>query len=229
MTTQQRSLSTATIPMRPWTYDTSIDNAADPVTLEDMQHVAHLLELGQVLCKQVHGSVTRLCNEVKSITQGRAQLCLGRQRAFRKVQEPPNTLITLPVQFGHLIYGTLCISFDPNHSEQLSMPLPVAQLLAQTCSWLLYTLEQSAFVQGQCQQLDYQVHGTLTKREREVLALMCRGHNQESIAEVLSIAPATVGKHRQHIYEQLGVHSERDALLAAYHVGFFSLIEENVS
>jgi DNA-binding NarL/FixJ family response regulator len=68
----------------------------------------------------------------------------------------------------------------------------------------------------------------LTKREREVLALMCRGYNQEAIADLLCISPATVGKHRQHIYEQLGVHCERDALLVAYQTGLFSLIDDHL-
>lgn len=56
--------------------------------------------------------------------------------------------------------------------------------------------------------------------------LMCLGHDQKSIADKLYISPATVGKHRQHIYEQLGVHNEHDALLAAYHLGFFSILEQ---
>jgi ATP/maltotriose-dependent transcriptional regulator MalT len=195
--------------------------------LEDMELVTHLLSLGQTLCEQTCGAVNRLCNEVKHITGGRAQLTFGRQRSLKKGQGASNILVTLPVQFGNVVYGTLSITSDTVQIEQLSIPLSVAQLLAQACSWLLYTLEQSAFLQGQCQQLDYQINGPLTRREREVLGLMCQGHNQEAIAKLLCIAPATVGKHRQHIYEQLGVHSERDALLVAYHVGLFSLIEES--
>jgi ATP/maltotriose-dependent transcriptional regulator MalT len=195
--------------------------------LEDMELVTHLLSLGQTLCEQTHGAATRLCNEIKQITGERAQLTFGRQRSSKKGQGAANVLITLPVQFGNVVYGTLSITSDSGQAEQLSIPLSVAQLLAQTCSWLLYTLEQSAFLEGQCQQLDYQINGPLTRREREVLSLMCHGYNQEAIAELLCIAPATVGKHRQHIYEQLGVHCERDALLVAYQVGLFSLIEDN--
>jgi DNA-binding CsgD family transcriptional regulator len=226
MTTQLRPFSTATISNHAHTHDTNSSNATDSDILEDMQQVTHLLSLGQVLCGHVDDAVARLCQEVRLITQGRAQLFLGRHLSSKRVQLPPSTLITLPVQFGHLVYGIVCIERDPVHTEQLALPLPAAQLLAQACSWLLYTLEQSTFLQGQCQQLDYQVHGPLTRREREVLALMCRGYNQEAIAGLLCIAPATVGKHRQHIYEQLGVHCERDALLAAYHTGLFSVIEE---
>ncbi len=208
---------------------TNIENIYSSHIIEDMQLVTHLLSLGQTLCGQMQTGITTLCNEVKFITQDRAQLCLGRQRTLKKGNFPASTLITLPVQFSNIVYGKLCITFDPVHTEQPSVPLPVAQLLAQVCSWLLYTLEQSSFLQGQCQQIDYQIHGPLTKREREVLVLMCRGHGQEAIAELLCISPATVGKHRQHIYERLGVHNERDAVLVAYQTGLFSLIDDHLT
>lgn len=197
--------------------------------LRDMQQITSLLNLGQLLCGQLHGGVSRLCLEIQSLTQERAQLFLSRQKTLKRVQLPATTIATFPVQFKHHVYGVLCITSDPLNPEQPSIARPVAQLMAQACSWLLFTFEQAAFVQGQCQHLDYQMNGPLTRREQEVLSLMCRGYNQDAIAQLLHIAPATVGKHRQHIYEQLGVHCERDALLAAYHSGLFSLIEDIAS
>ncbi len=47
------------------------------------------------------------------------------------------------------------IASDPTRPATPALPLPVAQLLAHTCSSLLYTLELSAFIEGQCQRLDY--------------------------------------------------------------------------
>ncbi len=208
---------------------TNVDNTYNLHIVEDMQIIAHLLSLGQTLCGQMQTGIKTLCDEVKFITKERAQLCLGQQRSLKKGNFPSSTLITLPVQFSNIVYGTLYITFDPVHTEQPSISLPVAQLLAQACSWCLYTLEQSSFLQGQCQQIDYQIHGPLTKREREVLALMCQGYNKETIANLLCISPVTVGKHRQHIYEQLGVHSEHDAILVAYQTGLFSLINEHLT
>ncbi|GLV53949.1 hypothetical protein KDH_08000 [Dictyobacter sp. S3.2.2.5] len=134
--------------------------------------------------------------------------------------------MSLPVQFGRNVYGSLHIAVDPFNTEQPALPLVIAQLLAQSCSWLLYTLEQSTFLHSQCPHIDYQVYEPLTKRESEVLKLMFRGYDQEQIAEQLCIAPATVNKHRQHIYERLGVHNERDALLAAYYIGILSLFDD---
>jgi DNA-binding CsgD family transcriptional regulator len=207
-------------------YGSEVNSEQLSKLMEDLQMVMHLLNMGQALCTKMQNGVDRLRDEVPRITCGRAQLCLGRQRTLKRGELPPTTLITLPVQFGNIIYGTLCIAFDPAHTEQPSIPMLVARLLAQVCSWFLYTLEQSSFLQGQCQQLDYQIQGQLTKRERQVLDLMCRGKNQDAIAEILCISPATVGKHRQHIYEQLGVHCERDAILVAYQTGLFSPIQD---
>jgi len=205
---------------------------ADPMYLEriveDMQVVTRLLTFGQGLCNQIEDINIRICQEISLGLQGRAQLCLGRQWLKHKQPLPAQTLLTLPVQFGNLVYGILCISADPLHPELPAISQFMSRLVAQVCGWLLYTLEQSAFIQGQCQGLDYNVNGPLTKREREVLALMCRGHSQEAIAAQLCISPATVGKHRQHIYEQLGVHCESDALLVAYRTGLFSLLEEDL-
>lgn len=207
-------------------HESEVDSEYTPDLLEDLQVITHLLNMGQVLCAQMQNGVDRLCDEVKRITCGRALLCLGRQRTLKRGELPPTTLLTLPVQFGNIIYGTLCITYDPMHTERPSIQALVARLLAQICGWLLYTLEQTSFLQGQCQQLDYQIQGPLTKRERQVLSLMCRGNSQDAIAATLCIAPATVGKHRQHIYEQLGVHNEHDAILVAYQIGLFSPIED---
>ncbi len=99
-------------------------------------------------------------------------------------------------------------------------------MLAQTCGWLLYSCEVTTLLQGQYQQLDYQVHSPLTKQEQNILLLMCRCKTKEEIAEALSISPRTVSTHKQNIYSKLCVHSERDALLAAYQEGIFSPLED---
>ncbi|WP_151759289.1 response regulator transcription factor [Dictyobacter vulcani] len=177
------------------------------------------------------GAVSRLCQEVRYVTKNRAQLSLRKEKE-RETRLPGDfhqVAMTLPVQFGQTVYGALHIAVDPFNTDQPALPLVVAQLLAQSCSWMLYTLEQSTFLHSQCQHIDYQVYEPLTKRETEVLKLMFRGLGQEEIAEKLCIAPATVNKHRQHIYERLGVHNERDALLAAYHIGILSLFDDLMS
>ena len=105
------------------------------------------------------------------------------------------------------------------------IPVTVAHALAQLCGMFLYTFEVSALMQAQYKHLEYRTHEPLTKRQGEVLTLLCRGYGREEIAKALSIAPATVDTHRQHLYERLGVHHECDVLLAAYQAGLFSPLE----
>ena len=212
-----------------WSRDFLKDFAiADPGAVDGIRYVTHLLELGQSICGQTQDGIHRLSREIEQITAGKVSLHLGQRRGYKDTLYGSPVSFSLPVQFNHLVYGYLAVACDPLQPEQPAISAPIAQLLGRVCAYLLYTLEQSAFVQGQCRQLNYQVNGPLTKREREVLALMCNGHDQQSIAALLCISPATVGKHRQHIYSQLGVHSERDALFAAYHAGLFSLIEDSL-
>jgi DNA-binding CsgD family transcriptional regulator len=82
----------------------------------------------------------------------------------------------------------------------------------------------SVFIERQSQRIDLQYPEQLTRREREVLELICRGNDQQTIAEVLDIASATVDTYRKRICAKLGVHSERDIALAAYQANLFSIL-----
>jgi DNA-binding NarL/FixJ family response regulator len=48
--------------------------------------------------------------------------------------------------------------------------------------------------------------GHLTSRETEVLQLVAEGQANKQIASTLSISVKTVGNHRQHLMEKLGIH-----------------------
>jgi DNA-binding CsgD family transcriptional regulator len=54
----------------------------------------------------------------------------------------------------------------------------------------------------------------LTPREQQVLEWVAEGKTNAQIARILVVAPATVGKHLEHIYEKLGV--RRRTAAAAY-------------
>ncbi len=197
-------------------------------SLEDYtQLIGDLLSFGQILCNQTHRIGKHLCQEVMRATRGRAKLLLPGQGSSTERQFPFAACVSFPVRFRHRIFGTLEVAPDSTHPASPALPLPVAQLLAETCGSLLYSLELTAFIHGQCQRLDSQVSGRLTKREQEVLELICRGNDQQAIATMLSIAPATVDTHRKRICEKLGVHSERDIPLAAYQAGLFSVLNES--
>jgi DNA-binding CsgD family transcriptional regulator len=55
----------------------------------------------------------------------------------------------------------------------------------------------------------------LTRREREVLAILASGKTNADIAALLSISPRTVQKHLEHVFEKLGVETRTAAALCA--------------
>lgn len=52
----------------------------------------------------------------------------------------------------------------------------------------------------------------LSKREREVLTLVCKGHTNRWIAEHLIVSLHTIRTHRQNIRRQLGIHNTVEAV-----------------
>jgi two-component system, NarL family, response regulator len=56
---------------------------------------------------------------------------------------------------------------------------------------------------------------SLTDREAEVLGLVAEGRTNVEIATTLSIAPGTVKKHLDHIYEKLDARSRTEAVVRA--------------
>jgi DNA-binding CsgD family transcriptional regulator len=56
----------------------------------------------------------------------------------------------------------------------------------------------------------------LTRREREILVYLRRGHTNREIGEILFISPLTVRRHLERIYEKLGVHSRTAAAARAF-------------
>ena len=59
----------------------------------------------------------------------------------------------------------------------------------------------------------------LTRRELEVLTLATQGHSGREIAATLTLSPATVKTHFEHIYVKLGVSDRAAAVAAAIRLG----------
>jgi DNA-binding CsgD family transcriptional regulator len=55
----------------------------------------------------------------------------------------------------------------------------------------------------------------LTRREREVLAILASGKTNDEIASVLAISPRTVQKHLEHVFDKLGVETRMAAAMCA--------------
>lgn len=203
----------------------SVERSSEASTSSrDFKHyISHLLSMSEDLCGKTRGVAERLCQEVADITQGRIQLVL-RGQEFAKTSAL-RSAITFPVRYHQRDYGTLLFISASSPSAFAQVFLNDIENLAQTCGGILYLLENAALVQRQGKGQGAQDEAGLSKREREVLELMGRGLDREGIARVLKIAPGTINKHRQSIYAKLGVRCEREAILAAYHVGLFSPLE----
>ncbi len=82
-------------------------------------------------------------------------------------------------------------------------------------------LHGSSYVAVRVQEMLQQSTGIaeLTDREREVLALIARGHANVEIGERLNISPKTVEKHRANLMTKLDVHSVAELLVFALKEG----------
>lgn len=78
-----------------------------------------------------------------------------------------------------------------------------ARMLGSLLEWLMRRREE----QGEALRRAAQ----LTRREREVLALLAEGGNNDAIAQALVISPQTARTHIQNVLAKLGVHSRLEA------------------
>lgn len=207
------------------------DGEAAEVQQDDATTLRYVLHLVHNVRQEITGTVSSVCarlaHEVAAISRDHARLVFS-PRYGGSEQHPPmdEAFASFPVRFRKQSYGAVYIFPDKEHPELPSIPLAVAHLLAEACGLLLHQLEQSALLGAQLQHLGArQAPEQLNTREYEILALICRGYGEVDIARKLIVAPATVGKHRHHIYAKLGVHNEHEARLVAYREGLVSFLE----
>jgi DNA-binding CsgD family transcriptional regulator len=199
------------------------DGAAPARPLDPMQFLARLLHLRQTLMVEPHAMVEALCHEVAFASQGQAHLRVYSKHG--RLTRVPASWQSFPVEIDGREYGTL--SFAPNAAapDQPVVPVPVAQVAASICALLLYRIELLLLNKGRSPSGNTPITPTFTPREREVLALLCRGDDLQAIANALHITEDTAGQHRRRIYAKLGVHNEREAILAAFSLGLFFPLE----
>ncbi|MGH2497592.1 MAG: response regulator transcription factor [Ktedonobacteraceae bacterium] len=179
-----------------------------------------LLALSKELLGQTTDVVERISQEVMRLTRGYLQVCLHQPGVLPRKSGPLTALPSVQMQYGERYYGVVFIAVNLPSSITPLIPLAMAQVVADTCAWLFYTLEVAAYLQNQCF-LPHQSE-PLSQREQQVLDLMCQGHDEQSIAALLSIEAATVRKHREHIYKRLHVRSEHQAFVVAFTSGLYA-------
>jgi DNA-binding NarL/FixJ family response regulator len=67
----------------------------------------------------------------------------------------------------------------------------------------------------------------LTRRESQVLSLLCAGHTNHEIAEALVISDNTVRNHMRRLYEKLQVRSRTEAVVRAARWGLVRIDSED--
>ncbi len=189
------------------------------------QLLSHLLYVGEVLQGETHGVFNRFAQEVALVTHGQVQLVLQEENAE---QSPLATPPCIPVQFNGRFYGMLCIALDPADHFSPAIPWTMASALARLCGRLLYDLELAAVLPElrQPPTRAYQAPTSLSKSEADILALTCQGATTQQIATRLDITPATVRKHREHIYAQFSTHSVHETIFAAFVTGLFYPLDD---
>lgn len=68
---------------------------------------------------------------------------------------------------------------------------------------------------------------SLSHREQQVVALICLGHRNYEIANILSIAPETVKTHLQRIFDKFHLRSSKELRLALKDWNFRGWWEDN--
>lgn len=214
-------------PSKPAHHLLETQQAQDILPPDYEQGLMRLLHLGERLCGQTDGVAECLTQAVTQITHGQAQLFLSYPVAAKQSPQhsSPGGSTSFPVQFRDFSYGMLSVQNDPAQPTEPAVPPATAYLMARICGSILYALEVSAFLQCQYQHLEAQVPEALTRREQEVLKLICRDYDREAIAETLNIALKTVDTHRWSLYAKLHVHQEYDLPLVAFRAGLFSPLE----
>lgn len=204
--------------------DSRHDTDARIVDLDPL--LLHLFRLAEELLGETQAVFDRFSQAVEFGTQGRVQLVLHRQNGARDASS--NSPHRLHVQYKDRFYGMLYIASDPEHPGSPVIPSVAASLLAQMCGWLFYNLELAALM-PELEESHTHAHlagASLTKRELEVVRLMCQGYEQEEIVDMLHITKATVRKHREHIYGKLDVHSERATWFEAFSTGLYYPLDD---
>ena len=68
---------------------------------------------------------------------------------------------------------------------------------------------------------------SLSRREQQVIALVCLGHRNHEIAKILTIAPETVKTHLQSIFDKFNLRSSKELRLALKDWNFHDWWENN--
>lgn len=149
-----------------------------------------------------------------SLPGGSLHLC----EAIKQTDLPPRVLIITDSLDGAELLACVEAGADGYFSRESSLEqlmIALRQLAAgEACipSGMLSVLLRD-MIQRRRKELDViERFSKMSRRERDVLALLVEGLSQEAMAERLFLSPHTVRTHIQRALERLGVHSRLEAV-----------------
>jgi len=196
--------------------ESSMFRQALRVALESQPHLRVVAET-ETGC-QAALEARRLSPDVAVVSLGLPH-CDGIEATLRVQQDAPDCRVLVLAEHEDL--ETLLEALEAGATGYLSKDSPLHELLhavqaihrgeAQVPPWMLRSLLAALIQRRRDDSRALQRAGWLTRREREVLALLARGKNNNAIAQELVISPETARTHSQNILSKLGVHSRLEA------------------
>jgi DNA-binding CsgD family transcriptional regulator len=189
--------------------------------------VLHLIQLcemtlGRMTIEGCKGFPERLCHELARCTQGQIHLVLTARNDVRDAPVLNEEGFKTYVRFGNDTYGWLVLPSAPDQSQEWYPTPGQRQMLASICGCLLWMFEFACSVPLPAQRPDERKDIALTRREREVLRLMCQGKSSQEIARRIGIGTESVERYQLQIRTKLNVEHELQIPLAARMARFFS-------
>jgi DNA-binding CsgD family transcriptional regulator len=160
---------------------------------------------------------TRAAKLVASLANAsafRVELEQGDRRNLDSSPPPPQhgRAVSLPLRHGRQVLGTIHLFMpegaDKLEGQDLRLARWGARALARGLSYSTRMVRPSLDGRRRTNEIQSRLdRSPLTKREKEVVALLVSGASTRQIAEHTSLTVATVHTYLKRIYSKLGVHS----------------------
>ena len=156
----------------------------------------------------------KLVAELASATSYRVELDEGDPKKVDSTPPPPadGRAVSLPLRHGRQVLGTIHLFLPDGNSKlegsELRLARWGARALARGLTYASRMNRVSVDSRRKGQEIQSRLDRTpLTKREKEVVALLVSGSSTRTIAETTKLTVATVHTYLKRIYSKLGVHS----------------------
>jgi DNA-binding CsgD family transcriptional regulator len=188
-------------------------------------YLACLVECSQRIYGIEENIAEQIAAEISLISHDAIQFYLHRQPASQEAMVPyVANRRPFPVKWAEKIYGSLQCKVSDESSEMI-LPVALCERLAQDCGWCLHLLEREASLQRKKQVGNEEASKKLrllSHAQYNVLQLMVKGLSTRTIADSLHLSKRTIETHQRCIYQELDVHSQREAILVALAAGLSS-------